>query len=106
MNNKGWECPKCKRVNAPSVKECPCSVNKEDSPYDWDKIKEILDKDRGDFWPKEKREQESFPIPQLTMPYYHNYDPCLTCPNRGKGPCHCTLPYMSRTTYLSVGSVM
>lgn len=26
MMPSGWECPKCHRVNAPGVLECPCSV--------------------------------------------------------------------------------
>lgn len=26
---QGWKCPECERVNAPSVLQCPCSVNKE-----------------------------------------------------------------------------
>jgi hypothetical protein len=33
--------------------------------------------------------------PTIVLGPYH--DPCLICPSRGKGPCGCTLPFMSRT---------
>ena len=34
----GWICPKCGRVNAPTVKICPCSCNES---VDWDLIKPL-----------------------------------------------------------------
>ncbi len=24
IDNKGWECPKCGKINAPHVNQCPC----------------------------------------------------------------------------------
>ena len=33
-SEKGWECPRCKRINAPWVRQCDCSP----STYTWDKI--------------------------------------------------------------------
>ena len=88
MNNKGWECPKCKRVNAPFVKECPCSVaKKEDSRLSDERWRELFEEAR-------KKLPQSPSIPPVTMPQFThpNTDPCLTCPNRGKGPCYCILP--------------
>lgn len=31
---RGWECPRCGRINAPWVRQCDCSP----STYTWDKI--------------------------------------------------------------------
>ena len=33
-SEKGWECPRCGRINAPWVRQCDCSL----STSTWDKI--------------------------------------------------------------------
>lgn len=30
--NKGWECPRCKKINAPDVKHCDCTKTEETQP--------------------------------------------------------------------------
>lgn len=33
MNNTGWICPRCRKVNAPDVKQCDCSDGYCGYPY-------------------------------------------------------------------------
>lgn len=32
QSRQGWECPRCKRINAPFVAECPCSQDAQRGP--------------------------------------------------------------------------
>lgn len=32
---KGWECPRCGRINAPWVRQCDCSKNNWEITWDW-----------------------------------------------------------------------
>lgn len=94
--NEGWKCPECKRVNAPFVKECPCSAaKKEDSRLSDERWRELFEEAGKKLSRQDKQEQPPHLPPLKLAPY--NPDPCLTCPNRGKGPCYCTIPYMTRT---------
>lgn len=34
-SEKGWECPRCKRINAPWVRQCDCSGNNWTITSDW-----------------------------------------------------------------------
>ena len=61
--NLGWECPNCDRVNAPDVKQCPCSevrsrrVPAPPIPADW------------------PEKQPWMPWPRPNDPYYEQYHP-------------------------------
>ena len=35
QSEKGWECPRCKRINAPWVRQCDCSGNNWTITSDW-----------------------------------------------------------------------
>jgi len=46
--NEGWICPRCKKVNAPDVKQCNCDKNIEVKvdEIDFEEVKKFLDKER------------------------------------------------------------
>ena len=44
---KGWECPRCKRINAPWVRQCDCSGNSWTITWDSDHIPEWQ---KTDWW--------------------------------------------------------
>ena len=85
-NDYGWICPRCKKVNAPWVKQCDCE-NEQLSNIDFNK--------------------EDFTLPQIikgggTPKVSFTYECCKNCSNNplnnphASGICHCTLPYFEQ----------
>ena len=56
---KGWECPRCGRINAPWVRQCDCSRNNWNITWD----------DSGDEWWKKYINSDTFKIHPDTITY-------------------------------------
>ena len=39
---KGWECPRCRRVNAPWMSSCNCRSTREEEPQKWNGSKLVV----------------------------------------------------------------
>jgi len=52
--SQGWECPRCGRVNAPWVPQCPCAGCRYTPPQD-----------TGPGWPTPQPVYPMFPQPQI-----------------------------------------
>lgn len=58
------------------------------------KVKRLAAKKTNDFV------RITFPVvPDYTFYDGRDIDPCAGCPQFGKGPCHCTLPYLYSVDY-------
>ena len=61
-SEKGWECPRCGRINAPWVRQCDCSRN------NW-KITDNDSTTSGDDWWKQYINSDTFRIHPDTVTY-------------------------------------
>ena len=84
-NKKGWECPRCGRVNAPDVKECPCSEEHKKTIEPITPVTPVV------------------PSPYEYVTDYGGYNCCRNCSNNpannplASGVCCCSLPAMERS---------
>ncbi len=82
----GWICPLCGKALNPDTKACNCYKEKKEKP-----IINPAPMPEPNIWIKD------WPTPYDELPKFEFYttsvssDPCLGCPNKGKGFCHCTL---------------
>ena len=67
---KGWECPRCGRINAPWVRQCDCSRN--NWSITWDK-----DTTSGDEWWKQYINSDTFKIHPDTVTYTNVHNPTV-----------------------------